>query len=103
MEDIKNRLKTIIEQAESDKPACKYCTSYKNGGCTYGCLNERVRLTAPNYSCDRFVANYGFNENTVDALKDLLKDVERVSEGVKNLELLLNGKINEKDFVDLVD
>jgi hypothetical protein len=35
-------------------------------------------------------------------LKDLLKAVERVDEGAKNLELLLTGKITEDEFNDLV-
>jgi hypothetical protein len=42
------------------------------------------------------------NEDTIDTLKDLLKSVERVDEGVKNLELLLAGKITEDEFNDLV-
>lgn len=102
MKDIKNKLNTILEQASCVKPACKNCESYKNGGCTFGCLNERVKITSPNYSCDNFKCVYSFNENTLDSLRDLLKDVERVEEGVKNLELLLSGKINENDFVDIV-
>ena len=65
-------------------------------------MNERVRLTSPNYSCDHFDANYTLNEKTLDNLKDLLKAVERVDEGTKNLELLLAGKISEDEFNDLV-
>lgn len=103
MNDIKNKLQTIIEQAGCEKRACKNCVSYKNGGCSFGNVNERVKITSPNYFCDNFKCTYEFNENTISALKDLLKDVERVDEGIKNLELLLNGKINESEFVNLVD
>lgn len=102
MENIKEKLSEIIEQAGCDTKKCQYCKSYKSGGCSYGCLNERVRLTSPNYSCDHFDANYALNENTLDNLKDLLRAVERVDEGAKNLELLLAGKITEDEFNDLV-
>lgn len=103
MENIKSKLQSIIEQANCDKPACKNCVSYKNGGCSFGCLNEKVKITSANYSCDNFNCRYAYNENTMAAMKDLLKDVKRVEEGVKNLELLLNGKIDEKEFVDFID
>ena len=102
MENIKKVLSEIIEQASCVSPKCQNCTSYKHGGCSWGCLNERVKLTTPNYSCDHFNAVYKFNENTLDNLKDLLKAAERVDEGMKNLNLLLNGKITEEDFNDLV-
>ena len=65
-------------------------------------MNERVRLTSPNYSCDHFDANYALNEKTLDNLKDLLKAAERVDEGMKNLDLLLSGKITEDEFNDLI-
>ena len=42
------------------------------------------------------------NEDNIDTLRDLLKSVKRVDEGVKNLELLLAGKITEDEFNDLV-
>ena len=103
MENIKNRLISILEHADCDKPACKNCVSYKNGGCSFGCVNERVKITTPNYSCDNFNGVYEFNETTLDALKDMLKDVEKIEESAKNLELLLSGKITETDFIDLVD
>ena len=61
-----------------------------------------MRITSPNYSCDNFDANYNLNEDTIDTLRDLLKSVKRVDEGVKNLELLLSGKITEDEFNDLV-
>ena len=102
MENIKETLSAIIEQASCVSPKCQYCTSYRNGGCSFGCINERVRLTAANYSCDNFNARYSFNESTLEVLKDLLKDYERVDEGIKNLELLLAGKITEEDFKELV-
>ncbi len=102
MENIKNKLSEIIEQASCVTPKCQYCKSYKRGGCTFNCVNERVRLTSPNYYCDNFDGNYILNENTIETLKDLLKAVERVDEGMKNLDLLLDGKITEKDFNELV-
>lgn len=103
MKDIKNKLNSILEQLNCDKPACKNCKSYKNGGCSFGCVNERLKITTPNYSCNNFDAVYEFNERTKATLTDLLKDVERVDEGMKNLELLLAGKITETDFNDIVD
>lgn len=102
MENIKNKLSEIIEQASSETPKCMYCKSYKKGGCTFNCVNERVRLTAPNYCCDNFDGVYVLGEGTVDTLKDLLKAAERVDEGMKNLNLLLEGKITEKDFNEIV-
>ena len=102
MENIKKVLSEIIEQAGSDTPKCQYCKLYKSGGCSWGCINERVRLTSPNYSCNHFDARYSFNESTLETLKDLLKSYERVDEGIKNLDLLLDGKITEDDFNDLV-
>jgi hypothetical protein len=35
-------------------------------------------------------------------LRDLLKIANRLDEGMKNLNLLLDGKITEKDFNDIV-
>ena len=102
MENIKERLSEIIEQASCVTPKCQYCKSYKQGGCSFGCVNERLRITSPNYSCENFGANYPFNESTIEILKDLLKAYERVDEGVKNLELLLDGKITEEEFKDIV-
>ena len=102
MENIKERLSEIIEQASCVTSKCQYCKSYKQGGCSFGCVNERLRITSPNYSCDNFDANYPFNESTIDILRDLLKTYERVDEGLKNLELLLAGKITEEEFKDIV-
>ena len=102
MENIKKRLSEIIEQASCVTPKCQNCQSYKTGGCSFGCVNERVRITSPNYSCENFNANYTLNEKTLDNLKDLLKAAERVDEGMKNLDLLLSGKINEDEFNDIV-
>ena len=102
MENIKKKLSEIIEQASNVSPKCQYCQSYKTGGCSFGCVNERVRLTSPNYSCENFNANYSLNEKTLDNLRDLLKAVERVDEGIKNLDLLLSGKITEDEFNDLI-
>ena len=102
MENIKNKLSEIIEQASCVSPKCMYCQSYKSGGCSFGCVNERVKITSPNYSCDNFNANYTLNEKTLDNLRDLLKAAERVDEGMKNLDLLLSGKISEDEFNDIV-
>lgn len=98
--DIKKILTDIVENA-NNSPACKDCTSYKNGGCSFGCLNEKVRVTSPNYSCDNFRSRYAYDEDTVAVLTDLFNDVKRVDEGLKNFELLIDGKISEKDFVDI--
>jgi hypothetical protein len=45
---------------------------------------------------------YSLSENTVDALRDMVKDIEKVNEDIMNLELMLNGKINESEFTELV-
>jgi hypothetical protein len=42
------------------------------------------------------------NENTVDTLRDMVKEIEKVNEDIMNLEMMLNGKINESEFVELV-
>ena len=65
-------------------------------------LFSQRKLTSPDYSCDNFKPVYSLSENTVDALRDMVKDIERVNEDIMNLELMLNGKINESDFVELV-
>lgn len=111
MKDLKDKLNLIIEQSTCAKPACKNCVSYSNGTCSFGCVNERNgyayrlnnnRLTTPDYSCENFNSAYKFNEKTVDVMSDIVKDIERVNEAKKNLELLLSGKITEDDFVDLM-
>jgi hypothetical protein len=35
-------------------------------------------------------------------LKDLLKAAERVDEGIKNLDLVLAGKITEDEFNEII-
>jgi hypothetical protein len=32
----------------------------------------------------------------------MIKDIERVNEDIMNLELMLDGKINESEFIELV-
>jgi hypothetical protein len=32
----------------------------------------------------------------------MVKDIEKVNEDIMNLELMLNGKINESEFTELV-
>ena len=109
--DIVNKINLIIEQSNIDCPKCKNCANHCDGACTFGCVNERSmgkymfsqrKLTSPDYSCDNFKPVYSLSENTIDALRDMVKDIERVNEDIMNLELMLNGKINESDFVELV-
>ena len=109
--DIVNKINLIIEQSNNENPKCKNCANHCDGACTFGCVNERSvgkylfsqrKLTSPDYSCDNFKPVYSLSENTVDALRDMVKDIERVNEDIMNLELMLNGKINESDFVELV-
>ena len=109
--DIVNKINMIIEQSNCDSPKCKNCVNHCDGACTFGCVNERSvgkylfsqrKLTSPDYSCDNFKPVYSLSENTVDTLKDMVKDIERVNEDIMNLEMMLNGKINESEFVDLV-
>lgn len=111
MKDLKDKVELIIEQSTLVKPTCKNCKSYINGTCTFGCVNERNiygyrmntgKLTTPDYSCSNFESTYSFNEDTVDVLNDVLKDIARVNEAKKNLELLLSGKITESDFVEIM-
>lgn len=111
MKELKDKIELIIEQSTSEKPMCKNCTSFCNGTCTFGCVNERNKygyrlnnnkLTSPEYSCNNFNSVYKFNEGTVDVLNDILKDIERVNEAKKNLELLISGKITESDFIDIM-
>ncbi len=109
--DIVNKINLIIEQSNNENPKCKNCANHCDGACTFGCVNERSvgkylfsqrKLTSPDYSCDNFKPVYSLSENTVDALRDMVKDIERVNEDIMNFELMLNGKINESDFVELV-
>ena len=109
--DIVNKINLIIEQSNTECPKCKNCVNHCDGACTFGCVNERTvgryifsqkKLTSPEYSCDNFKPVYNLNENTIDALRDMVKDIEKVNEDIMNLEMMLNGKINESEFVDLV-
>ena len=99
MENIKEKLSEIIEQAGCDTKKCQYCKSYKNGGCSYGCLNERVRLTSPNYYCDHFDANYALNENTLDNLKDLLRQLKELMKVQRTLNSSLLGKLQKMNLM----
>ena len=109
--DIVNKINLIIEQSNVDSPKCKNCASHCDGACTFGCVNERSsgkylfsqrKLTSPDYSCDNFKPVYSLSENTLDALRDMVKDIERVNEDIMNFELMLAGKINESEFAELV-
>ena len=101
MENIREKLTAIIEQAGSETPKCQNCVSYKQGGCTFGCVNERRRLTSPNYSCENYCGVYNFDHETLDILNDMLRMANKVDESAKNLELLLTGKISESEFKDI--
>ncbi len=109
--DIVNKINLIIEQSNTESPKCKNCISHCNGACTFGCVNERSlgkylfsqrKLTSPDYSCDNFKPVYSLNENTVDVLRDMVKDIEKVNDDIMNLDMMLNGKISESEFVDIV-
>ena len=109
--DIVNKINLIIEQSNNETPKCKNCVNHCDGACMFGCVNERSagrylfsqrKLTTPDYSCDNFKPVYSLSENTVESLRDMVKYIERVNEDIMNLELMLNGKINESEFVELV-
>lgn len=109
--ELKNRIISIIEKSNSDKPACKNCKSYNDGICTFGCVNERNgikyrlnngRMTTAEYSCDNFKTEYNLSEDTKKTLVTLMEDIDRVNEGVTNLDLLLSGKITENEFNELL-
>ena len=42
------------------------------------------------------------NERTIETLQDFISDIDRVNMGIKNIDLLLNNKIDENDFVDIM-
>lgn len=111
--DIVNKINLIIEQSNVDNPKCKNCISYNsdNNSCTFGFehrknmnkyLFARKKITSPDYSCDNFKPVYDLSENTVDVLRDMVRDIEKVNEDIMNLELMLDGKIDENEFVELV-
>ena len=109
--DIANKINLIIEQSNSECPKCKNCVNHCDGACIFGCVNERSvgkylfsqrKLTSPDYSCDNFRPVYNLSESTVDALRDMVRDIEKVNEDIMNLDLMLDGKINESEFTELV-
>ena len=109
--DIVNKINLIIEQSNTECPKCKNCINHCDGACTFGCVNERSsgrylfaqkKLTSPDYSCNNFKPVYNLNESTIETLKDVVRDIEKVNEDIMNLDLMLAGKINESEFVDLV-
>ena len=107
MKDLKDKIELIIEQSSS-KAACKNCKNYNNGKCCFGCMNEGKfkgayqKITTPDYICSNHSRVYNLSEDTLDSLKDLLADIERVNEGKKNLELLLADKITEEEFREIM-
>lgn len=90
--EIVKRLALIIEQSDVESPACRNCVTYKNGGCSYGCLNERVRITSPNYSCQNFHARYTLNEETLDSIRDLMDDIKRIMRVLPTLTFFLQER-----------
>lgn len=111
MNELKDKINLIIEMS-CKKPTCGTCEYYYEGACLFRNVNERNgagsyklnnrRATTANYSCDNYNGVYSFNEDTLDVLHDILKDIERVNEAKKNLELLLDERITESDFVDMM-
>lgn len=109
--ELKNKIASIIEKSNNDKPACKNCKSFCDGACEFGCVNERngvrynfsnKKITTPDYFCNNFDAVYNFSESTLDKLRDLIEDIDRVNEQCMNFDLLLSGKISENDFNELL-
>jgi hypothetical protein len=109
--ELKERISNIIEKSNNDKPACKNCEKYVDGGCSLGCVNERnghkyhfnnIKITTPDYACNCFRPVYNLSENTKDTLRNLIEDIDRVNESITNLDLLLDGKINEDEFNEIL-
>lgn len=107
--ELKNKINAIIEQSNTDKPACKNCKRYCDGTCLTDKVNEmngngynKVKMTTPNYFCSEFDVRYNISENTRESLNTLLKDLERVNEATMALDMLLAGKINENDFNEIL-
>lgn len=109
--ELKNKIVAIIEKSNSDKPACKNCKTYNDGICMLDCVNERNgigyrfnngRRTTPDYYCDNFNVVYKLSEDTKETLETLIKDIDRVNEGAINLELFISGRIDEKDFNEMM-
>lgn len=109
--ELKNKIIDIIEKSNSDKPACKNCKSYCDGICKSGVVNERNgnkyrinngKMTTPDYSCNDFDVVYNLSEDTKETLNNIIKDIDRVNESEKNLDLLLSGKLSEDDFNEIL-
>ena len=107
--ELKNKINDIIEQSNTDKPACKNCKRYCDGTCLSGKVNEmngngysKVKMTTPNYSCSEFDVRYNISEDTRDSLRTLLNDLQRVNEATMALDMLLAGKINENEFNEIL-
>ena len=107
----KNKIINIIEKSHSDKPTCKNCKSYCDGICKSGVVNERNgnkyrinngKMTTPDYSCNDFDVVYNFSEDTKESLNNIIKDIDRVNESEKNLDLLVSGKLSEDDFNEIL-
>lgn len=109
--ELCDRINSIIEKSNVDVPKCKNCKNYCDGSCNIDCVNERnggayrfanTKITTPDYSCDRFESTYKLSEGTLDNLRDLISDINRVNEGIKGLDLLLSGKISEDEYNEIL-
>lgn len=109
--ELKNKIIDIIEKSNSDKPVCKNCKSYCDGVCKACVVNERNgnryrinngKMTTPDYSCNDFDVMYNLSEDTKETLINIIKDIDRVNESEKNLDLLLSGKLSEDDFNEIL-
>jgi hypothetical protein len=109
--ELKDKITNIIEQSNTDKPACKNCKRYCDGTCMTEKVNEmngngyifrKAKVTTPDYSCGEFDVRYSISENTRDSLRTLLKDIERVNEGTMALDLFLSGKVNENELNEML-
>ena len=59
-------------------------------------------MTTPDYSCNDFDVVYNLSEDTKETLNNIIKDIDRVNESEKNLDLLLSGKLSEDDFNEIL-
>ena len=45
---------------------------------------------------------YNISEDTKETLNNIIKDIDRVNESEKNLNLFLSGKLSEDDFNEIL-
>lgn len=108
---LKNKIESIIEHSDANTKVCRNCKSYSDGMCMFCKVNERIggkynfsngKVTTPEYSCENFDSMYKISERTVETLINVIRDIDRVNEASKNIELLLSGKISEEDFNEIL-